>query len=161
MKNKKLFNICFFLLAFLAIFFLLNPIQAHARIDEGFIGGGNPKPPSNVVIKPSTTSYLKQTASDKSQTIGIDKTKAFSSDYTVTTLFNMLYERAHYVVAGISGIVAMTLILILMKQFTLLGMYADNAQKRAGVLGGIMWTFIAIALSGSITLFMSLFYNMF
>lgn len=161
-NNKNLYNALLFFSISLVILLLSSiSTEVNARVTEYAYGNGDSvyKPPSVVPVNVSTA--VSASHNDGSSTISMTGSSvAFKNESDVTNLFNVLFDKANFIISGISGIVALTLVLLVIKQFTELGYHAGNPQERAKVLNGLLWTFIAIGISGSVSLFMGLFYNL-
>lgn len=70
----------------------------------------------------------------------------------------ILKEYRHLVTVG-SGIVSLTMIALFIVNFIKLGNSRGNSSERQKAIVGLVFTGIATALAGSVTLFTSLFYN--
>lgn len=64
------------------------------------------------------------------------------------------------VIVGVSGVCALTFLLLFILNFTKLGQSAGNPQMRSQALLGLIWTGIACAGCGSVALFVGFFYNL-
>ena len=69
------------------------------------------------------------------------------------------YERYRGFIVGISGVGAITMIVLFIVQFMKLGASAGNPQARSQALGGVLWTGIAAAGLGAVTIITGFFYN--
>lgn len=74
--------------------------------------------------------------------------------------FNLIFEKYRGVIAGVSGIVAISMMLLFIIQAFRLGSSAHNASERQKATQGLIWLGIATAISGSVSLFTGLFYGM-
>lgn len=74
--------------------------------------------------------------------------------------FNKIFEKYRGVIAGVSGIVAISMLLFFIVQAFRLGSSAHNASERQKAIQGLIWLGIATAISGSVSLFTGLFYGM-
>lgn len=62
-------------------------------------------------------------------------------------------------ITGIAGIGAVTMVVLFIVQFMKLGASAGNPQARSQALVGVLWTGIAAAGLGAVTLIVGFFYN--
>lgn len=62
-------------------------------------------------------------------------------------------------IAGIAGVGAVTMIVLFIVQFMKLGASAGNPQARSQALVGVLWTGIAAAGLGAVTLIVGFFFN--
>jgi hypothetical protein len=62
-------------------------------------------------------------------------------------------------IVGISGIAAITMVVIFIMQFLKLGASAGNPQARSAALTGVLWSGVAAAGLGAVSLIVGLFYN--
>jgi len=62
-------------------------------------------------------------------------------------------------ITGIAGIGAVTMVVLFIIQFLKLGASAGNPQARSQALVGVLWTGIAAAGLGAVTLIVGFFYN--
>ena len=82
---------------------------------------------------------------------------AFSSDRGKA--WNDLILRYKGFIAGISGIGTVTMILLFIFQFLKLGSSAGNPKARTEALVGVLWTGIAAAGLGAVTIIVGFFYR--
>lgn len=75
--------------------------------------------------------------------------------------FNTLFEKYRGIIAGVSGIVALSMLLFFIIQAFRMGSSAHNASERQKAIQGLLWLGIATAICGSVSLFTGLFYGMF
>lgn len=64
-------------------------------------------------------------------------------------------------ITGIAGIGAVTMVILFIVQFMKLGASAGNPNARSQALVGVLWTGIAAAGLGAVTLIVGFFYNAF
>lgn len=139
--------ICFVL--FLLILFVL-PIKVEAREVEGAHSIGDV-----------------ETAAEKTESIGptslVDGKVVMNEKYIKDKdkAWNDIYAKVRTFIAGFTGIAALTFTLFFIYYFVKLGSVADNPQARSEILKGVLWTGIAAAGTGSVTLFLALAYNAF
>ena len=91
--------------------------------------------------------------SDNGAISGVKKKKA-------TEGFNDLFKKYRTVISGVSGIVALSMLLFFIVQVFRLADSAQNPKQRAQAMSGLIWIGIATALAGSVSLFTGLFYGM-
>ncbi|MDF2879519.1 MAG: hypothetical protein K0R54_76 [Clostridiaceae bacterium] len=75
--------------------------------------------------------------------------------------FTSFINQYKYFITGFAGVAATTMLLIFIKNFMTLGASAGNPQARSQALMGCLWTFIATAGLGGVTLFVGFAYNVF
>lgn len=63
------------------------------------------------------------------------------------------------VIVGVSGVAAITMVVIFVVNFLKLGASATNPQARSQALAGLMWSGIAAAGLGAVSLIVGIFYN--
>lgn len=68
-------------------------------------------------------------------------------------------EKYRNFIVGIAGIGAVTMIVLFIIQFLKLGASAGNPQARSQALVGVLWTGIAAAGLGAVTIIVGFFYN--
>ncbi|MFF2531589.1 hypothetical protein ACFVS2_22015 [Brevibacillus sp. NPDC058079] len=73
--------------------------------------------------------------------------------------WNQIIEKYRGFIVGISGIAAITMVVIFIIQFLKLGASAGNPQARSQALTGVLWSGIAAAGLGAVSLIVGLFYN--
>lgn len=76
-----------------------------------------------------------------------------------TSAWNQLFSRFKGVIVGITGVGTLVMIVLFIVQFMKLGASAGNPQARSQALTGVLWTGIAAALLGSVTIIVGFFYN--
>lgn len=76
-----------------------------------------------------------------------------------TSSWNQLFSRFKGVIVGITGVGTLVMIVLFIVQFMKLGASAGNPQARSQALTGVLWTGIAAALLGSVTIIVGFFYN--
>lgn len=121
-------------------------------------------------MQPSTVSA--NTAGDGSGNIG-DMSVTISDDGKLTIAggsgmtteassgsawTNFISKYRNFIV-GISGIGAVTMILFFIFQLLKLGGSADNPQARQNALSGLVWSGVAAAALGSVTIIVGFFYS--
>jgi len=75
--------------------------------------------------------------------------------------WNQFIEKYRNFIVGIAGIGAVTMIVLFIIQFLKLGASAGNPQARSQALVGVLWTGIAAAGLGAVTIIVGFFYNAF
>ncbi|WPS85493.1 hypothetical protein SMD22_00085 (plasmid) [Brevibacillus halotolerans] len=73
--------------------------------------------------------------------------------------WNQIIEKYRGFIVGISGVAAITMVVIFIIQFLKLGASAGNPQARSQALIGVLWSGIAAAGLGAVSLIVGLFYN--
>lgn len=73
--------------------------------------------------------------------------------------WNQIFAKYKNVIVGVSGIGAITMMALFIIQFMKLGASAGNPQARSQALTGVLWTGIAAALLGSVSIIAGFFYN--
>lgn len=129
-----------FLLSFLMLF--ASPIQSHAENKTDTSSGNDI---SSVSVSMSGDSL---SISGGSFTNG-GSASAWSSLFTKYRKF----------IVGISGIGAISMIAFFVMQFMKLGASAGNPQARSQALAGVLWTGLAAAGLGAVTIIVGFFYN--
>lgn len=91
---------------------------------------------------------------DKNGNLVID---GISSDDTSS--WNQLFSRFKGIIVGLTGVGTLVMIVLFIIQFMKLGSSAGNPQARSQALTGVLWTGVAAALLGSVTIIVGFFYN--
>lgn len=73
--------------------------------------------------------------------------------------WNQLFSRIKGIIVGITGVGTLVMIVLFIIQFMKLGASAGNPQARSQALTGVLWTGVAAALLGSVTIIVGFFYN--
>lgn len=73
--------------------------------------------------------------------------------------WNNLFKRYKNFIVGISGIGAITMVVLFIIQFMKLGASAGNPNARSAALSGVLWTGIAAAGLGAASILVGFFYN--
>lgn len=76
-----------------------------------------------------------------------------------SSIWDKIFTQYRGVIVGLSGIGAITMIVFFIMNFMKLGASAGNPQARTQALVGIIWTGLAAAGLGGVTLFVGFFYN--
>lgn len=76
-----------------------------------------------------------------------------------TGVWNQLFSKFKGIIVGITGIGTLVMIVLFIIQFMKLGASAGNPQARQQALMGVLWTGVATALLGSVTIIIGFFYN--
>ena len=84
----------------------------------------------------------------------------FTASSTASAWEDFINKYRNFIV-GIAGIGAVTMIVLFIIQFLKLGASAGNPQARSQALVGCLWTGIAAAGLGAVTLIVGFFYNAF
>ena len=80
-------------------------------------------------------------------------------DQNQANAWNNLFARYKAFIVGISGIGAITMIVLFIVNFMKLGASAGNPQARSQALSGVLWTGLAAAGLGAATIIVGFFYN--
>lgn len=83
-----------------------------------------------------------------------------STKNDTSSTFQKVFDKYRVLISGISGVVAITMLLLFILQAFRLGNSAHNPSERQKAMNGLIWLGIATAISGSVSLFAGLFYNM-
>lgn len=86
-------------------------------------------------------------------------TTSFDDQSDSTKTWNTVFKKYRVVIVGISGVLTLTFIILFLINFFKIGAASDNPTERRKVLHGLLWTGIAAAGSGSVTLICALFWN--
>lgn len=70
-----------------------------------------------------------------------------------------VFDKYRNFIVGISGIGAISMIVFFILQFMKLGASAGNPQARSQALAGVLWTGLAAAGLGAVTIIAGFFYN--
>ena len=73
--------------------------------------------------------------------------------------WNNLFGKYRTVVVGVSGVGAITMIVFFILNFMKLGSSAGNPQARSQALTGVLWTGLAAAGLGAVSIIAGFFYN--
>lgn len=144
MVATKKKNIVFALLLMLMFAIIMNfavPLEAFAAPTSG-TSGNNQIP--GVSIQPDGTINIKGA--------GFDQAKGGNA-------WGQIIGKYRTFIAGVSGIAAITMVVIFIFQFLKLGASAGNPQARSQALVGCLWSGIAAAGLGAVTLIVGLFYH--
>ena len=76
-----------------------------------------------------------------------------------TSVWNQIFDRFKGIIVGLTGIGTLVMIVLFIIQFMKLGSSAGNPQARSQALTGVLWTGVAAALLGSVTIIVGFFYN--
>jgi hypothetical protein len=75
--------------------------------------------------------------------------------------WNVIFEKYRGIIIGVSGIATLTMLAAFIFNFTKLGATSGNEKERRSTITAILFTGIATALLGSVTIVMGFFYNSF
>lgn len=144
---KKSFSYLFltFFLA-LTVFGFVAPSKAYATVPS--TGTSGVQTVSGTAI-PSVT-----IGNDGSMTITGD---GFTTDST--SAWSAFLAKYRMFIVGISGVGAVTMVVLFIIQFLKLGASAGNPQARTQALTGVLWTGIAAAGLGAVSIIVGFFYN--
>lgn len=85
--------------------------------------------------------------------------KVFGMGTGDANTWNQIFAKYKNVIVGVSGIGAITMMALFIIQFMKLGASAGNPQARSQALTGVLWTGIAAALLGAVSIIAGFFYN--
>ena len=83
-------------------------------------------------------------------------------DFTGTdgrSAWNSIFERYKKIIVAFSGLATLTMLAVFIFMFTKLGLTSGNEKERRSVITGILFSGIATAALGSVTMIMAFFYN--
>ena len=83
------------------------------------------------------------------------------SDGTAADTWNTIFNKSKVFLVGLAGIGMLVFVGLFIKNFMALGAAANNPTARSQALTGCLWTGIATAACGSVTLLIGLFWNAF
>lgn len=83
----------------------------------------------------------------------------FSDGADGENAWTQIIKKYRVFIVGISGIAAITMVVIFIFQFLKLGASAGNPQARSQALTGLLWSGIAAAGLGAVSLIVGLFYR--
>jgi hypothetical protein len=83
----------------------------------------------------------------------------FNAQQNAGGVWTTVLEKYRGFIVGVSGIGAITMVVLFIMQFLKLGASAGNPQARSQALSGVLWTGIAAAGLGSVSLVVGLFYH--
>lgn len=95
---------------------------------------------------------------DANGKLKISGNENFSNGGTASA-WNSLFTKYRTFIVGISGIGAISMIVFFVIQFMKLGASAGNPQARSQALAGVLWTGLAAAGLGAVTIVVGFFYN--
>ncbi|MBR5180568.1 MAG: hypothetical protein IKW90_17470 [Lachnospiraceae bacterium] len=98
---------------------------------------------------------------DLNVTMGSDGklTTSFDEKTDSTSTWNTIFQKYKVIITGISGLATLTFIAIFVILMLKLAKSSDNPTERSKILNGVIWTCIALALTGSATLICALAWN--
>ena len=83
-----------------------------------------------------------------------------STSNSTQSTFGKIMEKYKAVITFVGGIATVTMVAIFILNFMKLGSTSTNPTERSKVLTGLIWSGIAAALLGSVTLIVGVFYGM-
>ncbi len=89
----------------------------------------------------------------------IDGADASGTEGTVST-FNTIMDKLRILIAGVTGVLALVMVLIFTYKAFNLAKSSDNPQERQRAIQGLIFYFIGAACFGAASMFSGLFYNM-
>lgn len=91
--------------------------------------------------------------------MGLTITGGGFTDGGSATAWESFINKYRNFITGIAGIGAVTMVVLFIIQFIKLGASAGNPQARSQALVGVLWTGIAAAGLGAVTIIVGFFYN--
>lgn len=86
-------------------------------------------------------------------------TTSFDGQSDSSKTWNTIFNKYRVAIVGIAGVLTLTFIVLFLINFFKVGAASDNPVERRKALIGVLWTGIAAAGSGSVTLICALFWN--
>ena len=86
-------------------------------------------------------------------------TTSFDGQSDSTKTWNTIFKKYRIAIVGIAGVLTLTFIVLFLINFFKVGAASDNPVERRKALIGVLWTGLAAAGSGSVTLICALFWN--
>lgn len=86
--------------------------------------------------------------------------KEWADNADQTTAWNKIFDKYKGVIVGITGVGTLTMVALFILNFMRLGQAAGNPQKRTEALTGLLWTGIAAAGLGGVTIFVAVSTNL-
>ena len=84
---------------------------------------------------------------------------AFAKNTDQASAWTNIFLKYKGIIMGISGVATLTMIVLFILNFMKLGQAAGNPQARSSALTGLLWTGIAAAGAGGVTVFVGVFSN--
>ena len=93
---------------------------------------------------------------------GIETTEdsVWNKDTNQDAAWKKIFDKYKGIIIGLSGIATLTMVVLFILNFMKLGQSAGNPQAKSQALTGLLWTCIAAAGAGGVTLFVGSFSNM-
>ena len=127
-----------------------------------FVGLRSAKANSPESTKPTTTESGGGDLSDIGVSLSEDGSSVSITGMTDgggESTWNRIMAKYKTVILGVSGILTLTFIILFGKNIIKLAANSDNPQGRREAIQGCLWTFIAMALFGSLTVITGLAWN--
>jgi len=86
-------------------------------------------------------------------------TTTFDDASDSTTTWNTIFAKYKVIITGFSGILTLTFVILFLINIFRVGATADNPTDRRKALIGVLWTGLAAAGCGSVTMICALFWN--
>ena len=150
--KTKILKLCIIALAMHPLTFF--PVQGKV-----YAAGDDTQASTEQTTEASTLS--EKDLGDLNVTMGTDGkiTTSFDEKTDSTSTWNTIFQKYRVVITGISGIATLSFLAIFIILMLKLAKSADNPTERSKVLNGVLWTGIALALTGSATLMCALAWN--
>lgn len=91
----------------------------------------------------------------------IKGTNGFDTTSDKAGAWTNFIEKYRFFIAGISGVAAISMILFFVLNFMKLGATSGNPGERSKAIGGLVWTGLAAAGLGGVSILVGFFYNAF
>ena len=91
---------------------------------------------------------------------GIEYGDAYGKDADQASVWNTLFTQYKGVIIGVTGIATLTMVALFIFNFMKLGQSAGNPQQRSMALTGLLWTGLAAAGLGGVTIFVGFSQNL-
>lgn len=119
---------------------------------------GNPPPATTDNGNNPNDVDVKLTADDTGK-MGLSISGGGFTDGGSASAWEAFINKYRNFITGIAGIGAVTMVVLFIIQFIKLGASAGNPQARSQALVGVLWTGIAAAGLGAVTIIVGFFYN--
>ena len=85
---------------------------------------------------------------------------AWEKNSSQANAWNTIFTKYKGVIMGVSGVATLTMVVLFIMNFMKLGSTANNPQERTRVLTGLLWTGLAAAGAGGVTIFVGVASNL-
>ena len=94
------------------------------------------------------------------QGIVAQSNSAWEKNTDQANAWNTIFTKYKGVIMGVSGVATLTMVVLFIMNFMKLGSTANNPQERTRVLTGLLWTGLAAAGAGGVTIFVGVASNL-